>query len=185
MNRESLPFGLCSRKARKSFSAPWRLKANPTKTQNDQAEEALQALFDKIKEDFGTPPEQPDQIEESARNAAHKLEGRIQKLESGLDKFRDKNVAAMQRFIGDARNQAFRDDLTLDLEEGYKDETYASFREIRRQIEEEDLAKNRERFEELLRVQVPRRFQDSVRLWNLTGIVYARESTNLTSISPG
>ena len=61
----------------------------------------------------------------------------------------------MQRFIGDARNQAFRDDLTLDLEEGYKDETYASFREIRRQIEEEDLAKNRERFEELLRVQVP------------------------------
>jgi len=122
---------------------------------SDEAEERLQGLFDKIKEDFGVPPEQPDQIEESARTATHKLESRMHKLESGLDKFRDKNVAAMQRFIGDARNQAFRDDLSLNLEDGYNDETYSSFSEIRRQIEDEDLAKNRERFEELLRVQVP------------------------------
>jgi len=122
---------------------------------SDEAEVRLQGLFDKIKDDFGPPPEQPDEIEESARTATHKLESRMHKLESGLDKFRDKNVAAMQRFIGDARNQAFRDDLTLELEDGYNDETYSSFREIRRQIEDEDLAKNRERFEELLRVQVP------------------------------
>lgn len=143
------------KKSKEEFFGAMEAEGESDEDKIDRAEEALQALFDKIKEDFGTPPEQPDQIEESARNAAHKLEGRIQKLESGLDKFRDKNVAAMQRFIGDARNQAFRDDLTLDLEDGYKDETYASFREIRRQIEEEDLAKNRERFEELLRVQVP------------------------------
>ena len=71
------------------------------------------------------------------------------------DKFRDKNVAAMQRFIADAKNQAFRDEINLDLEEGYNDSTYKSFEEIRRQIEEEDLSKNRIRFEELLRVQVP------------------------------
>ena len=64
-------------------------------------------------------------------------------------------MAAMQRFVADARNQAFRDELTLDLEEGYQDSTYAMFDEVRVQIEEEDLAKNRERFEELLRVQVP------------------------------
>ena len=61
----------------------------------------------------------------------------------------------MQRFIADGRNQAFRDELTLDLEEGYQDSTYNMFNEVRVQIEEEDLAKNRERFEELLRVQVP------------------------------
>jgi uncharacterized protein YPO0396 len=121
----------------------------------EEAEERLQALFADIEKEFGLPPEEPDAIEESARNATHKLEAKIQKLESGLDKFRDKNVAAMQRFIADARNQAFRDELTLDLEDGYNDATYASFEEIRRQIEEEDLAKNRERFEELLRVQVP------------------------------
>ena len=121
----------------------------------EQAEERLQSLFADIENEFGLPPEEPDAIEESARNATHKLDARIQKLESGLDKFRDRNVAAMQRFIADARNQAFRDELTLDLEEGYNDATYASFEEIRRQIEEEDLAKNRERFEELLRVQVP------------------------------
>jgi uncharacterized protein YPO0396 len=121
----------------------------------EEAEERLQVLFADIEKEFGVPPEEPDAIEESARNASHKLEAKIQKLESGLDKFRDKNVAAMQRFIADARNQAFRDELTLDLEDGYNDATYASFEEIRRQIEEEDLAKNRERFEELLRVQVP------------------------------
>ena len=123
--------------------------------QIEQGEERLQSLFADIEKEFGTPPEEPDAIEESARNATHKLEAKIQKLESGLDKFRDKNVAAMQRFIADARNQAFRDELTLDLEDGYNDSTYSSFEEIRRQIEEEDLAKNRERFEELLRVQVP------------------------------
>ena len=83
------------------------------------------------------------------------MDVRINKLESGLDKFRDKNVAAMQRFIADAKNQAFRDEINLDLEEGYNDSTYKSFEEIRRQIEEEDLSKNRIRFEELLRVQVP------------------------------
>ena len=89
------------------------------------------------------------------RSATHKLDAKISKLESGLDKFRDRNVAAMQRFIADAKNQAFRDEINLDLEDGYNDSTYASFEEIRRQIEEEDLSKNRTRFEELLRVQVP------------------------------
>ena len=123
--------------------------------EEEEAEKRLETLFEDIQKEFGAAPDEPDQIEEAARTATHKLEKRIHKLESGLDKFRDKNVAAMQRFIGDARNQAFRDDLTLDLEEGYNDETYSSFEEIRRQIEDEDLAKNRERFEELLRVQVP------------------------------
>ena len=61
----------------------------------------------------------------------------------------------MQRFIADGRNQAFRDELVLDLEEGYSDSTYSSFEQVRKQIEEEDLAKNHQRFEELLRVQVP------------------------------
>jgi uncharacterized protein YPO0396 len=121
----------------------------------DRAEEALQALYAKIENEFGAPPSSPDEIEESAREATHKLDSRIQKLEVSLDKFRDKNVAAMQRFIADGRNQAFRDELVLDLEEGYTDATYSSFEQVRRQIEEEDLAKNHERFEELLRVQVP------------------------------
>ena len=121
----------------------------------DRAEEALQALYTKIEIEFGAPPASPDEIEEAAREATHKLESRIQKLEVSLDKFRDKNVAAMQRFIADGRNQAFRDELVLDLEEGYTDATYSSFEQVRRQIEEEDLAKNHERFEELLRVQVP------------------------------
>ena len=120
-----------------------------------RAEEALQALYAKIENEFGAPPSSPDEIEESAREATHKLDSRIQKLEVSLDKFRDKNVAAMQRFIADGRNQAFRDELVLDLEEGYTDATYSSFEQVRRQIEEEDLAKNHERFEELLRVQVP------------------------------
>jgi len=119
------------------------------------AEKRREELFKDIATEFGEPPEKPDDIEESARLASHKLDARIHKLDSGLDKFRDKNVAAMQRFIADAKNQAFRDELNLELEEGYNDSTYASFEEIRRQIQEEDLAKNRLRFEELLRVQVP------------------------------
>ncbi|NDH15582.1 MAG: hypothetical protein EBY48_00595 [Opitutae bacterium] len=121
----------------------------------DEADEALLSLYKQIEEEFGAPPESPDDIEEAAREASHKLEGRIQKLEGALDKFRDKNVAAMQRFIADGRNQAFRDELVLDLEEGYTDVTYKSFEQVRKQIEEEDLAKNHVRFEELLRVQVP------------------------------
>ena len=121
----------------------------------EQADERLLKLYEEIVAEFGKPPAEPDQIEETAREATHKLDARIAKFESSLGKFRDKNVAAMQRFVADARNQAFRDELTLDLEEGYKNETYAIFEEVRRQIEEEDLAKNRERFEELLRVQVP------------------------------
>ena len=143
------------KKSKKEFFAPEEAGVKLSEEELEKAEENLQALFASIEEEFGIPPDEPDQIEESARSATHKLEARIHKLETGLDKFRDKNVAAMQRFIGDARNQAFRDELTLDLEEGYNDATYASFEEIRRQIEEEDLAKNRERFEELLRVQVP------------------------------
>ena len=39
--------------------------------------------------------------------------------------------AAMQRFVADAKNQAFRDEINLDLEEGYNDSTYKSFEEIR------------------------------------------------------
>ena len=121
----------------------------------EAAEERRDSLFKEIAKEFGEPTEKPDDIEEAARSATHKLESKIHKLESGLDKFRDKNVAAMQRFIADGKNQAFRDELNLDLEDGYNDSTYASFDEIRRQIEDEDLAKNRLRFEELLRVQVP------------------------------
>jgi uncharacterized protein YPO0396 len=121
----------------------------------EAAEARRDSLFKEIAKEFGEPTEKPDDIEEAARSATHKLESKIHKLESGLDKFRDKNVAAMQRFIADGKNQAFRDELNLDLEDGYNDTTYASFDEIRRQIEEEDLAKNRLRFEELLRVQVP------------------------------
>ncbi len=121
----------------------------------EAAEERRDSLFKEIAKEFGEPTEKPDDIEEAARSATHKLESKIHKLESGLDKFRDKNVAAMQRFIADGKNQAFRDELNLDLEDGYNDSTYASFDEIRCQIEDEDLAKNRLRFEELLRVQVP------------------------------
>ena len=121
----------------------------------EKLEEALDILYKEIENDFGKAPEEPDDIEEAAREATHKIDSRISKLESGLDKLRDKNVAAMQRFIADGRNQAFRDELSLDLEEGYQEETYTMFDEVRIQIEEEDLAKNRERFEELLRVQVP------------------------------
>jgi len=128
---------------------------NPDEEDRESAEEQREILFKEISKEFGEPSDKPDEIEESARTATHKLDVRINKLESGLDKFRDKNVAAMQRFIADAKNQAFRDEINLDLEEGYNDSTYKSFEEIRRQIEEEDLSKNRIRFEELLRVQVP------------------------------
>ena len=121
----------------------------------EEAETQRKVLFNEIANEFGEPSEKPDEIEEAARTATHKLDASIQKLESRLDKFRDKNVAAMQRFVADAKNQAFRDELNLDLEDGYNDSTYASFEEIRQQIEDEDLAKNRVRFEELLRVQVP------------------------------
>ena len=128
---------------------------NPDEEDRESAEEQRENLFKEISKEFGEPSDKPDEIEESARAATQKLDVRINKLESGLDKFRDKNVAAMQRFIADAKNQAFRDEINLDLEEGYNDSTYKSFEEIRRQIEEEDLSKNRIRFEELLRVQVP------------------------------
>ena len=86
---------------------------------------------------------------------------------------RDKNVAAMQRFIADGRNQAFRDELVLDLEEGYSEITYSSFEQVRKQIEEEDLAKNHERFEELLRVQVPEEVSGFSEARSLTGTAYA------------
>ncbi len=127
----------------------------PTDKEIEDAESTLQKLYHDIEKEFGKPDAKPDEIEESARSAKQKLDARIYKLESGLDKFRDHNVAAMQRFIADARNQAFRDELSLNLEEGYSDSTYSSFEEIRIQIELEDLAKNKERFEDLLRVQVP------------------------------
>jgi uncharacterized protein YPO0396 len=130
-------------------------ESEPDEEARESAEEKRDDLFKDIANEFGKPPEKPDDIEESARTASHKLEARIHKLESGLDKFRDKNVAAMQRFVADAKNQAFQDEINLDLENGYNNSTFASFEEIRRQIEEEDLAKNRIRFEELLRVQVP------------------------------
>ena len=135
-----------------------RISKQTTENEEDareEADETLQSLYDQIEQEFGVPPESPDDIEEAAREATHKLEAQIHKLEGALDKFRDKNVAAMQRFIADGRNQAFRDELVMDLEEGYSDETYQIFEEVRRQIEEEDLAKNHMRFEELLRVQVP------------------------------
>ena len=46
--------------------------------------------------------------------------------------------------------------LALDLEDGYKDSTYGMFNEVRTQIEEEDLAKNRGSvLKSYLRVQVP------------------------------
>lgn len=129
--------------------------SDPDEEARESAEEKRDDLFKDIAIEFGKPPEKPDDIEESARTASHKLEARIHKLESELDKFRDKNVAAMQRFVADAKNQAFQDEINLDLENGYNNSTFASFEEIRRQIEDEDLAKNRIRFEELLRVQVP------------------------------
>jgi len=135
-----------------------RISKQTTENEEDareEADETLQSLYDQIEQEFGVPPESPDDIEEAAREATHKLEAQIHKLEGALDKFRDKNVAAMQRFIADGRNQAFRDELVMDLEEGYSDKTYQIFEEVRRQIEEEDLAKNHMRFEELLRVQVP------------------------------
>jgi len=126
-----------------------------TEERIEMLEEELDALYKEIEKDFGKAPNEPDEIEEAAREASHKIDAKIAKFDSNLDKLRDKNVAAMQRFIADGRNQAFRDELTLDLEEGYQESTYIMFDEVRTQIEEEDLAKNKERFEELLRVQVP------------------------------
>ena len=79
----------------------------------EKREEELDGLFKEINH-FGKAPDEPDEIEEASRESTHKLESRISKLESGLDKLRDK-MAAMQRFVADARNQAFRDELTLDL----------------------------------------------------------------------
>jgi len=130
-------------------------EVSPDEDDRETAEEQREKLFKEIAKEFGEPPENADDIEAAARAATHKLDAKMQKLENGLDKFRDKNVAAMQRFLADAKNQAFQDEINLDLEDGYNDSTYASFDQIRRQIEDEDLAKNRLRFEELLRVQVP------------------------------
>ena len=130
-------------------------EVSPNEDDRESAEEQREILFKEIAKQFGEPPENADDIEAAARAATHKLDAKVQKVENGLDKFRDKNVAAMQRFLADAKNQAFQDEINLDLEDGYNDSTYASFDQIRRQIEDEDLAKNRLRFEELLRVQVP------------------------------
>jgi len=130
-------------------------EVSPNEDRRESAEEQREILFKEIAKQFGEPPENADDIEAAARAATHKLDAKVQKVENGLDKFRDKNVAAMQRFLADAKNQAFQDEINLDLEDGYNDSTYASFDQIRRQIEDEDLAKNRLRFEELLRVQVP------------------------------
>ena len=122
---------------------------------NDKVDEALEELYTQIEEEFGTPPS----LQMRLRNQLVKLHTRSIPVSRSsnfpLIKCDDKNVAAMQRFIADGRNQAFRDELVLDLEEGYSEITYSSFEQVRKQIEEEDLAKNHERFEELLRVQVP------------------------------
>ena len=99
-------------------------------------------------------------------------------MESGLDKLRDKNVAAMQRFVADARNQAFRDELTLDLEEGYQDSTYAMFDEVRVQIEEEDLAKNKERLRSFSAYRYLKKSQGLVNHLNHIGIVSEKELMN-------
>ena len=140
-----------------------------TEEELEKREEELDGLFKEIESDFGKAPDEPDEIEEASRESTHKLESRISKLESGLDKLRDKNVAAMQRFVADARNQAFRDELNSDLEEGYQDSTYAMFDEVRVQIEEEDLAKNKERFEELLVYRYLKKSQGLVNHLNLIG----------------
>ena len=92
---------------------------NPDDEIREAAEQRREDLFKDIAKEFGEPPEKPDDIEESARVASHKLDAKIHKLESGLDKFRDKNVAAMQRFIADAKNQAFRDELNLEFSNNY------------------------------------------------------------------
>ena len=140
-------------KARKELGVPDAVKG--AEDSDGNLEDAVDALFKEIEDAFGAPPDEPDDIESAARNALHSMEEQIRKLESSLDKFRDQNVAAMQRFVAAPQNQAFRDELPLDLEEGYNDKTFDPFEEVRKQIELEDLAKNKERFEQLLRVQVP------------------------------
>ncbi|MBU62941.1 MAG: hypothetical protein CMI26_10620 [Opitutae bacterium] len=133
-----------------------RMPDSPSDAEDDSAEDSLvDSLFAEIEDSFGAPPEEPDDIETAARNALHSMDEKIRKLEVSLDKFRDQNVAAMQRFVAAPRNQAFRDELPLDLEDGYNGNTFDPFEEVRKQIELEDLAKNKERFEQLLRVQVP------------------------------
>ena len=139
--------------ARKELGVPDAVKG--AEDSDGNLEDAVDALFKEIEDAFGAPPDEPDDIESAARNALHSMEEKIRKLESSLDKFRDQNVAAMQRFVAAPQNQAFRDELPLDLEEGYNDKTFDPFEEVRKQIELEDLAKNKERFEQLLRVQVP------------------------------
>jgi uncharacterized protein YPO0396 len=129
--------------------------ASSVEVEDATVDSIVDALFADIEDSFGAPPEEPDDIEAAARNALHSMEGKIRKLDVSLDKFRDQNVAAMQRFVAAPRNQAFRDELPLDLEEGYNENTFDPFEEVRKQIELEDLAKNKERFEQLLRVQVP------------------------------
>ena len=103
------------------------------------SEVELSLLYNEIESEFGKAPDEPDAIEEAARKASHKMDARITKLESGLDKLRDRNVASMQRFIADARNQAFRDELSLDLEDGYQEGTFVMFDEVRKQIQEEEI----------------------------------------------
>jgi uncharacterized protein YPO0396 len=141
--------------ARKELQIPEAVKGIEDDDGETQRENVVEALFQEIEDAFGVPPEEPDDIESAARNALHSMEDEIRKLESSLDKFRDQNVAAMQRFVAAPQNQAFRDELPLDLEEGYNEKTFDPFEEVRKQIELEDLAKNKERFEQLLRVQVP------------------------------
>ena len=85
----------------------------PKDEDGERSEEELNLLYNEIESEFGKAPDEPDAIEEAARKASHKMDARITKLESGLDKLRDRNVASMQRFIADARNQAFRDELSL------------------------------------------------------------------------
>jgi hypothetical protein len=82
-------------------------KSVPDEDDRETAEEQREILFKEIAKEFGEPPENADDIEAAARAATHKLDAKMQKLENGLDKFRDKNVAAMQRFLADAKNQAF------------------------------------------------------------------------------
>ena len=85
---------------------------------NDSVEEELNALYSEIESEFGKAPDRRMRLRK-LRSATHKMDSRA-KLENSLDKLRDKNVASMQRFIADARNQAFRDELSLDLDEGYQ-----------------------------------------------------------------
>ena len=128
----------------------------------DKAEQRLQELFEEIEGEFGAPL-QNRMRSKMPRNASHALEGKIDKLESVWISYEIKRCSNA-RFIADARNQAFRDELSLDLEEGYNNSTFDSFDGVEL-IEEEDLAKNRERFEELLRFRF-RRSLGLAKPWN-------------------